>query len=175
MNPSPAIRRQPFNDRSPLDPRKCNVAIDANALNKNGSEKDGLVDRLLRLWADGTIMLILPKGVRIETLDPRTPARIQSAVSEMIFTNQVDLNPEEHQHIRLIELELQGNARSGKHRADAQHLFEADKYCAYFITHDRRLLDKTRKLRRLLRPSLTVVTLSDFFEIFDQFEAGALP
>jgi hypothetical protein len=74
----------------------------------------------------------------------------------------------------MIEQELQGNARPGKHAADADHLFEAEKYCAYFITHDRRILDKAGKMRNLLRPPLTVVTLIDFLEIFDDYEAGRL-
>jgi hypothetical protein len=150
------------------------VAIDTNALNKDGSAHDGLVDRLLNLWGDGTITLIAPKGVRLEALDSRVPAHIQAAVTPMFFTYQVSLNSEEQQRKRLIEQELRGNARPGKHTADADHLFEAEKYCAYFITHDRRILDKAGRMRSLLRPSLTVVTLAEFLEIFDQYEAGQL-
>jgi hypothetical protein len=168
------MSRQPFTNRRPLDPRRCNVAIDANALNRDGSAHDTSVDRLLNLWSDGTIKLITPKGVRLEVLDPRAPAHIQTAVTPMIFTYRVGLNSEEQQRRRMIEQELQGNARPGKHAADADHLFEAEKYCAYFITHDRRILDKAGKMRNLLRPPLTVVTLIDFLEIFDDYEAGRL-
>ena len=48
----------------PLDPRRVNVAIDASALNRDGSDHDKLVDRLLELGRTGAIKLI---GVRIET------------------------------------------------------------------------------------------------------------
>jgi hypothetical protein len=56
--------------------------------------------------------------------------------------------------------------------ADADHLFEANKYCEYFITHDRRILDRAGKLRSFLSPALNVVTLDEFLAIYDDFEAG---
>ena len=118
--------------------------------------------------------MITPKSVRLEALDPRAPPHVQAAVTPMIFTYQVGLNSEEQRRRRLIEQELQGNAQPGKHAADADHLFEAEKYCAYLITHDRRILDKASKMRSLLRPSLTVATLIEFLEIFDDYEAGRL-
>lgn len=162
------------NNQHPLDPRKCNIAIDANALNKDGRANDSLVDRLLNLSAEGKIKLIVPKGVRLETLDRRAPGYVRAAVTPMIFTNPVSLNSEEQQRKRSIERELQGNAKPGKHAADADHLFEADKYCAYFVTHDQRILNKDRNIRKLLSPSLTIVTLEEFLQIFDSYEMGHL-
>jgi hypothetical protein len=66
----------------------------------------------------------------------------------------------------------QGNAKPGKHAADTQHLSEAAKYCCYFITHDTRILTRSQGLDALLPPSLQVVTLATFLEIFDDYEAG---
>jgi hypothetical protein len=63
--------------RRPLDPRICPIAIDANALNRDGSDHDGLVDRLLRLSSARAINLVVPKGVREKILNPRTPAHVQ--------------------------------------------------------------------------------------------------
>jgi hypothetical protein len=164
------MTREPFSARRPLDPRRCNIAIDANTLNRDGSANDALVVRLLELTSAATINLVVPKGVRLEILDPRTPSHIQAAVAPMIFSYQVGLTPDEQNRRRLIEQELQGNARPGKHTADADHLFEATKYGGYFITHDKRILDRAGKLGALLPPSLTVVTLADFMEIFDDYE-----
>ncbi len=156
----------------PLPPRKCNVAIDANALNRDCSAHDVLVTRLLELHAAGTIRLIVPKGVRKEIVDPRTPAHIRAAATPMIFSYLVGLNPEEQRKRRLIEQELQGNAAPGRHAADADHLFEAAKYGGYFITHDQRILNRSGKTRDLLPPSLNVVTLAKFLAIFNDYEAG---
>lgn len=155
----------------PLDPRICNVAIDGNALNRDGSANDALVDRLLELADAGTINLIVPKGVRAEIEHPATPAHKQEAALPRIFTYQVGLNSDEERRRRLIMQELQGNAQPGKHSRDADHLFEAAKYGGYFITHDQRILKKAGKLGSLLPPSLTVVTLAEFLAIFDDYEA----
>jgi hypothetical protein len=157
--------------RRPLDPRKCPVAIDANALDRDGSERDALVDRLLCLSAAGTTNLIVPKGVRQEILNPQTPAHIQDAVLRKIFTISVGLNSdEERRHCRVTQ-ELQGNARPGRHEADADHLFEAAKYSGYLITHDDRIHKRAERLRDVLPPTLTVVTLTGFFAIYDGWEA----
>jgi hypothetical protein len=157
--------------RRPLDPRICPVAIDANALDRDGSDRDRLVDRLLGLSEAGTINLIVPKGVRQEILHPRTPAGVQQGALPKIFTIGVGLNPDEQRQKRIITVELQGNAKPGKHEADADHLFEAAKYGGYFITHDHRILTRAGRLREVLPPSLTVVTLTDFLTIYDDFAA----
>ena len=53
------------------------------------------------------------------------------------------------------------------HRIHA--LLKAGKYCNYFITHDDRILKRSDGLGELLPPSLTVVTLAEFFEILDNY------
>lgn len=157
--------------RCPLDPRICSVAIDANALNRDGSAYDELVHRLLGLSAAGTIRLLVPKRVREEILHPRTPSYIQEAALPQIFSYRVGLNAEEQRRHRIITQELQGNAKPGTHEADADHLFEAAKYSGYFITHDDRILTRAGRLGEVLPPSLTVVTLAGFLAIFDDYAA----
>src|ERR1700757_540579 len=103
----------------PLDPRNRSIAIDANALTRDGSAHDELVHRLLALSSAGTIRLGLPKRVREEILDPRTPAHIRDATAAQSFTIGVGLNSEEQRRHRIITEELQGNAKPGKHEADA--------------------------------------------------------
>jgi hypothetical protein len=147
------------------------VAIDANTLDRDGSARDNLVDRLLGLSSAGTINLIVPKRVREEIQNPRTPAHVQEAALPKLFTISVGLNSDEQRRKRIIEQELQGNARPGKHMADADHLFEAAKYGGYFITHDQRILAKAGRLGEVLPPSLTVVTLVDFLAIFGDYAA----
>jgi predicted nucleic acid-binding protein len=160
----------------PLDPRKCPIGIDANALNRDGSERDALVERLLDLDRAGTINLIVPHGVRREVEDPLTPEEVSEPVLSKIFTIPTALTPKERDTRKAIEAGLQGNARPGKHAADAQHLAEAAKYCGYFITHDGRILKRSHGLRLLLPPSLTVVTLAGFLAILDGYKArGHIP
>jgi hypothetical protein len=156
----------------PLDPRICPIGIDANALNRDGSAHDASVDRLLELRRAGKINLIVPHGVRAEVLNPQTPSHVREAVLPNIFTIPTGLTEQEQKNRRLIAAALQGNAKQGKHAADAQHLADAAKYCGYFITHDERVLKRSMALRDLLPPSLNVVTLDEFMDIFDDYESG---
>lgn len=158
----------------PLDPRLCPIAIDANALDKKGGDRDALVDRLIALSESGAVRLIVPKRVRTEIQNPRTPASVQKAALSQIFTIGVGLNTDEERRKRIITAELQGNAKSGKHEADADHLFEAAKYCGYFITEDCRILVRAGRLGEVLPPSLTVVTLVEFLAVFDQYATVTL-
>jgi hypothetical protein len=158
--------------RRPLNPRIVNVAIDSSALHRDSSARDANVERLLALRNAGRINLILPKGVRDEILDRRAPADKKEAALPMIFSFSVELNSDEQRRHRIIEDELRGNAKPGKHAADADHLFEASKYCAYFLTEDARILKRAGRLNEALPPSLTVATVSRFLEIFDEHEAA---
>jgi hypothetical protein len=164
--------RQPFSNRRPLDPRRCNVAIDANAFDQLGDE----VERLLALRAAGKVTLVAPGRVREEALHPNTPPAVREIVSDQIFSLRVGLTGDERQQLARITAILQGNAAPGKHTYDAHHVFEAAKYgCAYFITHDRRINQKKRQdLEAVLSPSIWIVTLAAFLQIYDDYEAGRL-
>jgi hypothetical protein len=107
-----------------IDPRICPIAIDANALGRNGSARDTLVERLLELSDAGRINLLVPKGVRSELQHPHTPSAAQRTGLSKKFTLNVGLNSQEQTLRRRIEQAIQGNASPGKHSADADHLFE---------------------------------------------------
>lgn len=158
----------------PLDPRICNVAIDAGALD-GGTATAAMMDRLLELADTGEIQLIVPHGVRQEVNHSRTPGPIKDAVLPRIFTIATGLTDGERRVRNGIRAALQGNAQPGAHDADADHLAEAAKYGGYFITHDERILRRSAGLAALLPPSLTVVTLEDFLAIYDQYAKTAAP
>lgn len=150
-----------------LDPRIVNIHLDNNAL----QHLDGdAVARLLKL-GEGELNLIVPKGVRIEAMQPTTPAAARQSMGCQIFSLPVELNPDEKRELAAIKSVLQGNAKPGKHDADAEHLFEAGKYGGgYFITHDKRMIETKRsELASVLPPSLHIVTLHEFLAIYDEF------
>lgn len=157
-----------------LDPRIGNIFIDANAIDKPAGDADRArdVDRLLQLWGDEHIRLHLPRGVRVEILNPQTPQAVRDATMGAIFTLPVGLTAEERRQRAEIKAVLKGNALSDKHDADADHLAEAAKYGTYFITHDDRVLKLSGRLRDALGPALRVVTLADFLAIYDRVHGG---
>ena len=85
-----------------LNPRKTNVAVDANALDRKGGERDALVDRFNDLVASGTVTVVVAAGVRDEVQHPRTPSDVQDAVLPRIFNLRPDLNPEQQEQRRQI-------------------------------------------------------------------------
>jgi hypothetical protein len=161
-------------EHRPLDPRRVNVTLDANALDKGGTAQDAHVDRVLALRQANKITFVVPVGVREEVQHPRTPQGVKDAVLSEIFTMPTGLNSQEQEFRRLVAAALQGAAAPGKHAADAYHLAEAAKYGGYFITHDKRVLNRSGRLRDILPPTLQVVTLARFLEIFDAYESGQI-
>ena len=84
-----------------------------------------------------------------------------------IFNLRPGLTAAQQEERRRVAVVLQGNAKPGKHAADASHISEAaETGCAYFITEDVRILDKRAELGRVLPPTLKIVTLMEFFEAF---------
>jgi hypothetical protein len=157
--------------RGVLDPRICNITLDANAVDRDGGPRDVLVDRLLGLRQAGEINFVVPGSVRTEVQHPNTPHDVKNVVLRENFSLPVGRTAAEHDTLRKVRAVLQGNAALGRHDADAHHLCEASKYGGgYFITHDRRMLNKRIELRPLLGPALCIVTLAEFLDLYDQFK-----
>ncbi len=74
-----------FDNRRALDPRRSNIALDANALNRHGTKRDTLVDRFERLSEDGVLRVVLAGGVRDEVQHPNSSARKKAALLPKIF------------------------------------------------------------------------------------------
>jgi hypothetical protein len=156
----------------PLDPRRVNVCVDANALDPADDERDEQVERFQLLQSANVFRVIVPRGVRAELTNPHTPKPVRDGLLPEIFSLPTGHTSAETMLSLKLRAILQGNAQSGKHDADAGHLFEAAKYGGYFITHDGRILKKRRQLAAELPSSLQIVTLAEFLAIYDGFAAG---
>ena len=152
--------------RRKLDPRRASALLDSNAFEHSDQNQ---VNRLLSLMAEGRITLIVPHGVRSETTHPNTPIQIKKMMSEQLFTEEVERCSTEEQQIARIDAVLQGNARTGRHSADAKHVFEAAKYGGYFITHDKRIMQTKRRELEAMYSNLSIVTLDEYLTTYDRF------
>jgi hypothetical protein len=117
----------------------------------------------------------LAGGVRGEVQHSNTPDGVKAVVLPQIFNMRPGLNQSQHDARRKVAAILQGNAKPDAHAADASHLSEAaETGCTYFITHDKRMIDKRDALAAELPLTLQIVTLDEFFDVLDQYENGLL-
>jgi hypothetical protein len=155
-----------------VDSRIYNIHLDANALDRDGSTHDALVDRFETLRDAGALNVVVPGSVRREVAHPRTPANVRALILPGIYTLPVNRTGHELTTLVKIRVLLRGKAQPGRHDADAEHLFEASKYGGgYFITHDRRMLNKCEELAPLIGPALTILSLEGFLSVYDRFAA----
>ena len=82
----------------------------------------------------------------------------------MVYTIETSLTLGEQAQKAEIHRILTGNGTPEKYAADSAHIFEAGKYIGYFITADRRILEKRDELRRAC--AATVVTPSEWLHIY---------
>ena len=154
-----------------IDPRRCNIAVDANAYDHSDDAQRRLVERFRALVDKELISApIAPRGVLEEIQHPNTPGAVRGAMAGGLFSRQVGLNRDELARIQRLRVLLKGNGKSDQHNADAGHVFEAAKYGAYFITHDGRLRRKAKEIDEIVGPALQIVTLAEFLTIYDRFE-----
>jgi hypothetical protein len=162
-------------NRRPIDPRISNIGLDSNSLDRDGSARDQLVERFERMSKANELTVVVAAGVRGEVQHPSTPAGVKAAVLPQIFNLRPGLNSSQQDARRRVVAILQGNAKAGAHAADASHLSEAaETGCTYFITHDRRIIDKRDALAAELSLTLHIVTLDEFFDVLDRYEDGRL-
>ena len=153
-----------------LHPRLCGVALDSMVLDRDGSPRDALVDRLLSLEGEGAIRFLQPGTAYSQTQHPSTPAKVRDVMSGQIFTLPTGLTQGEQDRRRQVLELMRGNSTTGRHDDDAAILFEAGKHaCGYFITEDKRILRNRAKLQEVLGPPLCIVTLEEFLPIYDAF------
>jgi hypothetical protein len=108
-----------------VDPRIYNIHLDANALDRDGSTHDAHVDRFETLRDAGALNVVVPGSVRREVAHPRAPANVRAAMLPGIYTLPVNRTGHELATLVKIRALLRGKAQSGRHDADAEHLFEA--------------------------------------------------
>lgn len=154
-----------------IDPRYSHTFVDVPVLHRKDDAEDAVVDELLETAFERRLMLHLTYSVKDEIAHPNTPADVKKRAQRFIYSVPVQLTQEEkelHQKVREI---VQGNAKAGKHDADAFHLVESQKYGAgHFLTNDKRLLKKKAEIGNLL--NMEIVTPTEFLAVLKKFEQG---
>jgi len=154
--------------RNYLDPRRVNNFLDSCAFDPKYSPEHEAAERIRSLGHEGIVQLILAHSNQKEVDHPNTPMDVKREASYMIYTIETGLVPDEVGRKAKIHEILTGNGKPEKFAADAAHVFEAGKYGGYFITTDRRILDKRADLNKVC--TVTILTPTEWLKIFDGSE-----
>lgn len=119
-----------------LSPAYAQTFIDSCAFDPGGDE-----EKASRRILEGRPRIIVAHSVQKEIQHPNTPSDVKALANSQIYTIPTSLTPGELRVRDEIRILIRGNAEPGKHKDDADHLFELHKYGGgYFITTDARLL-----------------------------------
>ena len=152
-----------------LDPRRANSFLDTCAFDPKYAPEDEAAREIRRLSDAGGISILLAHSNQKELDHPNTPDDVKREARAMIYTIETDLTPEERARKEQIHQVLTGNGNLEKYAADAAHVFEAGKYIGYFITTDRRILDKRGELRPVCEA--TILTPTEWLRIHREADA----
>ena len=138
------------------------VALDANALDRDGTDRDRQVAAFEALVQQGRVCVFLPSGVIAELSHPHAPNEVRAMIPVGIMPKAMRLTAAQQIDRIRVRAILRGNGQPGKHDADAAHLSEAaEAGCRFFITNDGKVLRRRDILRMALPPSLRIATLAD--------------
>lgn len=162
------MARVPFG-KNHLDPRLTNNFLDSCAFDPKYAPENDAGEEIRRIANDGGLSLLITHSNQKEIEHPNTPEHVKREAQTMIYTIETDLTPGERAKKEEIHRILTGNGNREKYAADAAHVFEAGKYIGYFITTDRRILDKQDELRKV--SPATVLKPSEWLRIYHEADA----
>lgn len=140
-------------------PRYTHSFIDSCAFDPGGIE-EASSRRILRKWPN----IIVAHSVQKELEHPNTPDDVKRMAQTFVYTIETDLTAELLSKKNEIRLLIQGNAKPGKHKGDADHLFELFKFGGgYFVTTDERLLSRSNELFK--KYFITTIKPSEYEEL----------
>jgi hypothetical protein len=124
-------------------------------------------DRLLHLAEEGALSIAVPYSVRAELDHPNTPPEVRRRSARLPFTFDTGLG--DPRRLQLAKQIMRGNAQSGKHDADASHVYDAVAWQAdYFVTCDARVHRKGPDLANVF-DRLWIVAPSSLLKIYREW------
>ncbi len=137
-------------------PQYSHSFIDSCAFNPSGIEESAS-RRILEKWPN----ILVAHSVQKELEHPNTPDDVKRMAQGFVYTIETELTPELLKKREEIRILIQGNAKPGKHKGDADHLFELYKFGGgYFVTTDERLLSRSDELFK--KYFITTIKPSDY-------------
>jgi hypothetical protein len=153
----------------PPNPKISNIFLDSCAFDPKYSPEDQASIKINQLDEIEELMgLKITHSNQREIDHPNTPDWVKRKAEKLIYSNKTGLTNNEIQQKAQILKILTGNGKPEKMANDAEHVFEVSKYCGYFITTDKRILNKKDELEKIC--SAIIVKPSEFLKIWEMYE-----
>jgi hypothetical protein len=155
-------------DNQPINPRIVNNFIDSCAFDPKYSPEDKASREIFQRSENDEINLNIAHSNQKEIAHPNTPEWVKREANKLIFSIKTGLTNSEIKLKAEILKILAGKGNPEKMTSDAEHVFEASKYGRYFITTDKRILEKNNELENIC--SVMILNPSEFLKILAMYE-----
>lgn len=158
---------KPF-DYQPINPRIVNSFIDSCAFDPKYSPEDQASQEIFQRSENDEFFLNIAHSNLREINHPNTPSWVKREARGLIYTIPTGLTENERKQKDEILRILAGKGKPEKMEADAEHVFLASKHGGYFITTDKRILNKKDELEKICLA--IIVKPSEFLKILAMYE-----
>src|SRR2546430_4919562 len=118
------------------DPKRTVNMIDSCAFDPKFEPEASASREILALADAQMFQLVVAHSTQKEIEHSNTPGEVKKRAAERNFSLPVELTEDEERIRSAIHRILTGNGKPESVREDAEHVFEARKYGAHFITTD---------------------------------------
>lgn len=157
---------RPF-DYNPINPKIVNNFIDSCAFDPKYYPEDKASQEIFQRSENNELILTIAHSNQKEINHPNTPVWVKQLANDLIYSIQTGLTEREIKQKEKILTILTGNGKPENMTDDANHVFEASKYGRYFITTDKKILNKKNELEKAC--SVIVLRPSEFLEILKMY------
>jgi len=147
-------------------PFRTNIFLDSCAFDPKYEPEHEAALKLFNMYEKGLLLLEIAHSVEKEIVHPNTPSWVKKRAKKMIYTIEVGLTEREMQLFYKIRNILKGDGKVKNVHEDSIHIFEAQKYGSYFITTDKRILNKRFELCKLC--SITILLPTEFIDLVNK-------
>ena len=133
----------------PTNPTKGMIFLDSCAFDPKYSPEDAASRDILDRSERCELRLQIAHSTQKEIEHPNTPSCVKRQAAAMLRTLETGLTPNERTQQNAILSILAGNGNRKKVAEDAEHIFQAGKWAAYFVTTDMRILRKAPELQKV--------------------------
>jgi len=148
----------------PINSSIANILLDSCAFDLGDEDEQKASLEILALSDNGDLTVQIAHSTQKEINHPHTPDWVKQRAAQRIFTVEVQNTPNEMKMKNEILAIITGSGKPENYSADAEHVFEAQKYGSYFVTTDNGILRRADALHDLcqidiLKPSQLLVLI----------------